>query len=60
MTFTINQEHSKTTMKAPKNTAKIFPKLTKTSKLHDRTCCDTPVVKFGHVPQPIQFFDYIP
>ena len=33
------------TMKAPRKSAKICPKLTKTSKQHDRHCCNAPVVK---------------
>ena len=32
-------------MKVPRRSAKICPKLTKTSKRHDRHCCSIPVVK---------------
>ena len=60
MTFTINKEHSKSTIKAPTNSAKTCPKLIKNSKLHDRHCCDIPVVKFREVPHPIQYFKYKP
>ena len=38
MTFTINKEYSISTIKAPRNSAKICPKLTKTSKRHARHC----------------------
>ena len=33
------------TIKVPRKNAKICPKLTKTSKRHDRHCCGIPVVK---------------
>ena len=36
---------SKVNNKALRNSAKICPKLTKTSKRHDRHCCGIPVVK---------------
>ena len=39
MTFTINKEYSKSTIKAPKNSAKTTPKLSKTLKQHDKHCC---------------------
>ena len=47
---TFNDIHSKQTIfkvnnKVPRNSAKICPKLTKTSKWHDRHCCGIPVVK---------------
>ena len=35
---------------------KSCPKLPKTSKQHDRHCCDIPVVKFGQVPHQMQCF----
>ena len=39
MTFTINKKYSKSTIKAPRNSAKTSIKLTKTSKRHDRHDC---------------------
>ena len=56
MTFTINREYSNSAMKEPINSAKTFPKLTKTSTRHDRNCSGIPVVKFGQVPKPVQCF----
>ena len=53
MTFTINKEYFKSTIKALRNSAKTFPKLTKTSKQHDRHYCGIPVVKLEQVPQPV-------
>ena len=50
MTFTINKEYSKSTIKAPRNSAKTCTKLIKTSKRHERNCCAILVVKFGQVP----------
>ena len=43
--FTINKQYSKSTIKVPRKSAKICPKLTKTFKQHDRHCCGIPVVK---------------
>ena len=45
MTFTINKQYSKSTIQAPRNSAKICLKLSKTSKRHDRNCCGIPVIK---------------
>ena len=59
MTFTINKECSKLTIKARRNSAKTCPKLTKTSKQYDRHCCGIPAVKFVQVPHPMQCFYYI-
>ena len=56
MTFTINKEYSKSTTQAPRNSAKICPKLTKSSKRHDKHCCGIPVVKLGQVPYQLQYF----
>ena len=60
MTFTINKECSKWTIKVRRNSAKTCPKLTKTSKQYDRHCCGIPAVKFAQVPHPVQCFYYIP
>ena len=49
MTFKINKEYSKSTIKARRNSAKICTKLTKTSKRQDKHCCGILVVKFGQV-----------
>ena len=43
--FTINKQYSKSTIKVPRKSAKICPKLIKTSKRHDRHCRGIPVVK---------------
>ena len=56
MTFTVNKEHSKSTIKAPRNNAKTCPELTETSKRHGRHYCGTPIVKFGQVSHPVQCF----
>ena len=56
MTLTIIEEYSKSTIHTSKNSAKTFPKLTKTLKRHDRHCCGIPTVKFGQVLRPIQWF----
>ena len=45
MAFTIKKEYSKSTIKAPRNSAKTCPKLNKTSKRHDKHCCGILVVK---------------
>ena len=45
MTFKINKEYSKSTIKAPRNSAKICTKLTKTSKRQDKHCHGILVVK---------------
>ena len=55
MTFTMSKECPKSTIKARRNSAKTCPKLIKTSKQHDRQCCGISVVKFGQVPQPVQY-----
>ena len=44
MTFTINKQYSKTTIKAPRNSASFCPKLSKTSKRLDKHCCGITVV----------------
>ena len=47
MTFTINKEYSKSTIKTPRNSAKTRSKLTKTPKRHDRHSCgrvDVPLI----------------
>ena len=46
--FTINK-YSKITIKVSRKIAKIYPKLTKTCKQHDRHCCGIPVVKVAFV-----------
>ena len=51
-----NKGYSESTIKAPGNSVKICPKLTKTSKQNDRLCCGIPAVKFGQVPHPMQYF----
>ena len=56
MTFTINKEYSKLTIKASTNSAKTSSKLTKTSQRDDRHCRGIPVIKFGQVPHAIQCF----
>ena len=56
MTLTINKEDSKSKLKAPRNSIKTYLKLTKTSKRYVTYCCDIPVVKFGQVPHPMQYF----
>ena len=43
--LTLNKYYSKSTIKVPRKSAKICPKLTKTSKQHDRHCCGILVVK---------------
>ena len=92
MLFYLNlyKEYSKLTIKAPRNSAKTFLKLTKTSKQHGRYCCSIGsllsdldnekicpklhiilkqhdrlcfgifVVKFGQIPDQVQWFYYIP
>ena len=47
--LTLNKYYSKSTIKVPRKSAKICPKLTKTSKRHDRYCCGIPVVKLTFV-----------
>ena len=56
MTFIINRENSMSTIEAPRNIAKTCPKLTKTSKRHDRYCCAIAVVKYGQVSHPMEYF----
>ena len=46
MTFTINNEYSESTTQAPRNSTKICPKLTKSSKRHDNHCCGIPVANW--------------
>ena len=45
MTFAINKQYSKSTIKKTRNSAKICLTLTKNSKRHDRNCCGIPVAK---------------
>ena len=54
MTFTIKQEYSKSTIKAPRDSAKACPKLIRTSKQYDRNCSGVPAVKFGQASHPMQ------
>ena len=51
-----NKEYSKSTIKAPRNSAKTCPKLSKILKEHDRHCCGIPVVEFRQVPYPMKSF----
>ena len=60
MTFPINKEYSKSAIKVPRNSAKTCPKLTKTSKWHDRHFYGIPVVNFGQMAHPVQCPWYIP
>ena len=51
-----SQVNKKSTTKAPRNSAKTYPKLPKTSERHDRHCCGIPVVKLGQVLHPVECF----
>ena len=47
--LTIDKYYSKSTIKVPRKSAKIYSKLTKISKRHDRHCRGFPVVKLTFV-----------
>ena len=55
MTFTINKEYSKS-LKKNGNCVKTYPKVTKTSKCHDRHSYGILVVKLGQVSHPMHIF----
>ena len=47
MTFTTSKEYSKSTIKAPRDSTKTCPRLSKASKQHERHCCRIPVVNLN-------------